>query len=530
MKHRTTTVLLISGMLFAGGSAQASVCKDIELEKKAPVPFVPFELQNPETGERYLPNEEIEIGPDKKMLAGDFFKQLNETEQKLNRSGYSLRDEEVSSLGKIDECLGFLSKQSKLIDASVSTDLSDWNVKDQLGKVKETWDRFKASLPDWDTMQAKADSEKVKVYLPPIPKYSPPVPEFTRLKAPELNKSRSWSTEFGQKSKFWGGLSASYKIQASKTKAKAQADGSFRASVLGKWEGEVVGAHANASVFQNNAASLSIGVDMIGRSVYSKSWKKEGLRKEDKLEYTVDKGVDARFSIGPIPARVRVGFAGAIGLKYGYEIVPIQIGAYAVPFAGTRAYAQAGVDIWLAGVGVGGDLILIEDDLTLKGVAGVTFAKEPKLVLELSGTNRLRALSGELYLYAYINYLFGKWKGRFGLWSWKGITHTGEIFRFRTEWTPRGMIAQGDVQPEDLLQVSQQNLLVDREEKVKALETQAINRANVVFSSLRADLESDQTNELFQQIQRIKSVDANLDEALQAYWAEVREWSNSKQG
>lgn len=530
MRYRKTLFLISSSVLISAGAAKASVCKDVELAKKEPIPFVPFDLKNPQTGERYLPNEEIEIRPGKKMLAREFFNKLNDTEQKLNQSGYSLRDEGVSMLGKIDECLTFLDEQGKLIDGGVSADLSDWNLKDQLGEVKETWDRFSASLPDWDTMRAKADSEKVKVFLPPIPTYSPPVPEITRLEAPELTKSRSWSTEFGQKKKFWGALNASFKIEATESKAKAQAAGSFRAAVLGKWEGELVGAHAHASAFQHNAASLSIGVDLIGKSVYSKSWKKDGLRKEDKLEYTVDKGFNTRFAIGPVPVRVRVGFAGGIGLKYGYQVVPIQIGAYAVPFAGTRVYAQAGVDLGIAGAGVGGDLILIEDHLTLKGVAGVTFAKELKLVLELSGTNSLRALAGELYVYAYIDLWIKKWEGRFGLWKWKGYTHNGEVFRFRTEWTPRGMIAQGDVQPEDLLQIKQQELVLDEAEKLEALELQAINRANAVFSALRADLESDKTGRIFDRVQQIKSVDVSLNGALEAYWAEVRDWSRSKEG
>lgn len=522
MKHLSKIVLGFVGFTVTS-PVHASICEHIKFEERDPIPFVPFPLEHPSSGEKFLPNEEIELKSGKKMLAREFFRQLNDIESKLSRIGYSLRDEDLSNLGSVDECVDLLKKQGDLTKEG-SSGPSDWNVENQLAQVKEKWERFKSELPDWETLKAKADDEAVQVYLPPVPKFSPPVPDFPRLESPEFDKSRTWSTEFGEKSKFWGSLSASLSIEASESQAKCDAQGAVRCAVLGKWEGEIVSASANASVFEDSAASLSVGVNLVGRSVYSNTWKQEGLKKKDKLEYTVDKGVNARFSLGPIPMKARVGFAGGVGLEYGFQVVPIQIGAFAVPFASTRAYAQVGVDIGIAGAGAGGDLILVEDYFTLKGLAGVSYLEELSLVLELSGTNELRALAGELYLFGFIDLWFKRWEGRISLWKWKGFTHSAEVFRFRTSWSPRGMTAEGDVQPEDLLQMEEFEEDASEVERVTALENKALARASAVFGALSEEMKSDGTTAMFVESAEIESIDQKLGSALSAYWDEVHDW------
>lgn len=97
----------------------AADCSETKLHKKDAIAFHAFEMKNPATGETYLPNEEIEVAPGKKMLAGDFFQQVNDLESKLNPWGCSLRDGGVTSLAELDMCKNLLGKQTGAIDEDV---------------------------------------------------------------------------------------------------------------------------------------------------------------------------------------------------------------------------------------------------------------------------------------------------------------------------------------------------------------------------------------------------------------------------
>lgn len=496
-------------------TAEASVCEQPIENKREPIAFSPFPLANPQTGEVYLPNEEIEIAPGRFMQAGAFFSEINDLEYRLNQWGYTLRQSGTYTLGGLDHCLSLLSDQKNQIGTSLFDGPSPWpwELDESLAKIEDGWNTYRQRIPTWDALVQKADDSSVKVYLPPAPAFQVPVPQPVRVELKDLVKERSWAFEVGEKSKFYGAADATLRIELGKTAARAHASGHVNGGLFNVWYGEVLYGKAEAQVGNGTLASLHVQVNALGFAVINKVISEDGINLGEEQRESVDFGVDYRFAIGPVPMRGRVGFQGGIGIKYGFQVVPIQIGAYAVPFAYTNAYAQVGADIGIAGAGVGGELILLSEAFTIKGVAAFTYEDEPALTLELVGENDLQALAGRLYAYAYFDYFFGRFEEQFNFWSWEGFRSKGEAFRFRTVWTPSGVIAEGDVTLEDVKEIDEAN----RERSLVELENEAAQRMYDVAEALRSDLASEEKQSVGQEYAQVMSVDEGLARAMDDY-------------
>ena len=79
----------------------ANSCPSQVIEnKKPPIAFKPFPMENPNTGDKIPPNEIVEVsdrnGNVHKLKAIDFFNQINSIEKTLNAWGYSLREADGS--------------------------------------------------------------------------------------------------------------------------------------------------------------------------------------------------------------------------------------------------------------------------------------------------------------------------------------------------------------------------------------------------------------------------------------------------
>ncbi|WP_375767344.1 hypothetical protein NR798_37550 [Archangium gephyra] len=516
--------LLAVAVVGFSSEASALTCEELQLNKKPPIAFNPIPMQNPQTGEPYLPNEEIEIRPGEKMLAGEFFNQINNLEYDLNQWGYSLRDADISTLSALKTCIDLLQSQRNLILEDIRENgPAPWSVEDRLKKIEAAWKRYQDQLPSWNELYQKADDESVKVYLPDVPPFSAPVPEIKRAELKPVFKERAWSFEVGEKSKLWVNAQASLSLNASKIDAVGDARGAINAALMGKWEGEVLSAKAHAQAPTTDTGQLLLEVRGLGSVLWSKSWEAKGIRFDDKLEWPLEYSVDYRFSIGPVPMRARVGFRATAGAKYGYDIVPLQIGAHAVPFAAADAYAQVGADIGVAGAGVGGQLILVQDYVTLQGAARVEFDEEPTLIVELIGTNSLTALSGSLYAYAYVNYLFGRWEGRWDFFRWEGFKRDGNLFNFRWEWSPLGVKATGDLRAEDVMEVNQANA----ELRLAEIENNAATHVFETMKAISEDVNSPDSAKVLTEQARLSYIASGLDDLLTQYENQLREWTES---
>jgi hypothetical protein len=260
----------------------------------------------------------------------------------------------------------------------------------------------------------------------------------------------------------------------------------------------------------------------VGASVYTHTWRSDGVRLErDAKILNVDKSVSFRFGIGPIPCAVTLGFQGTAGLKYGAQLMPIQVLAYAEPYAALKAYAQIGVDIGIAGAGVGGELVLVQQSIPLTASVAMLFEDDqPKVALSIDGMSDLTCLAGRLYAYAYLNLIFDRWEGRWTLFEWEGFRVRMNLFRYEWEWSPGGVRARGDLSAEDVWEVREQ------EQGLRAVhaENESAARAHEVASAIARDLSGPRAREVHSAHARQMRATAALDASLQAYADTLRSW------
>ncbi|WP_394825916.1 hypothetical protein [Pendulispora albinea] len=525
----TVTALTLAAAMIAGSSeARADFeCKDIVYNKRDPIAFKPFPLQHPKTGQKYLPNEEIEVAPGKKMLASQFFDQINDLEQKLNAWGYTLRESGAFTLQDLDECLALLQKQKEAIEKDLDKNPpKPWDLEARKKALEAKWQRYRDKIPTYDELAHKANSDAVKVNLPNPPPFTTPVPQAARVQPKDVMKRRTWNFEEGSKKTFWVAGEASVGIKGSREITAADAYGKFFAGFLGLWDGEVASASALAQSGKDIDTSLKLEVRLVGQTIWSPKF--EGgqtkfLHHNDRKSWGVDKGLEWRFAIGPVPCKGRVGFRGEAGVGYGFDIAPTAVGGFAGPFAKADAYAQVGVDIGIAGAGVEADLVLIDDQLTLKGDASFEFVDQPKLELDLSASNKLSALSGKFSAYAYIDYLIDEWRGNWTIWSWEGFNKTWDIFHFKYVWTPTGVRADGDVTAEDVMEIQAQN----QELRLVEMENKSNARLHEVMKAAAEDMNGPKATQVLTERARVASLAQGIDGNITTYLQELRKWITS---
>jgi hypothetical protein len=527
VNRRRSQVLIAAfvgaSLLSVAGRARAeSACGQETLRKKDPIPFRPIEMKNPATGEAYLGNEEIQVG-DKTMRALDFFREVNDTEQKLNAWGYTLRGSGSDSLGELQTCVDQLEKQVDIIKKDVKDDRSLFDLEQYKKDAQEAYERFKSELPSWDTLYEKADDESVKVYLPPEPSFSAPTPSLKRPEMKDVFKERTWDFDLGEKSKFWVGADASLSLKAQKIDAALDAKGHINASLLGVWEGELGSANAHASSAVSGPGSASVDVKVLGQTLYSKGWTETGLKLEDEQKLAMDYSFSWRFAIGPIPCAAKVGAKGGIGVKYGLQLLPLAVSGYVVPYGYALGYAQVGIDIGIAAGGVGGELTLIADYVTLNGQARVSFLDQPKLELVLSADNDLEALSGRLYAYAKVDLFLYSKEWTYDFFKWGGLRAKNNIFTLKWVWTPGGAQVEGDVQANDVAEIEAANA----EERLAALENMSNKRVYDVMKAVSEDVSGTTATALVTQKARLTALDRGIDTAVNAYWAQLGSWVKS---
>jgi hypothetical protein len=508
---RTLIYGLVAAVLIAiaPDPARADTCSDLKEHPLAPLTFVPFNRTNPDTGKPYGPSDQITVS-DTTMNAIAAFDALDALERQLTAFGYTLRDIDEKTLAELGSCPELLASQVPLVEKILSDKAGPLSPSTIAEKIQRAIDLAKTMVPNWGELYDKITDPAREVYLPPVPTYSAPVPQPKRTELKPLVKERSWSWDLGEKKSLWVQLLASFRIDGSKTAAKAAAKGQVNAAVLGLWEGEALGADATASVGDGSVGSLAVNVRAIGKTVFSKSWTEGVLKQQDEKRFDVHPEWSFRFAIGPVPCKGTIGFMGSVGVKYGFQVVPIQISAFAVPFAATKVFAQVGADIVVAGAGVGGEVTLINDDLTLQGSFSVTFEDQPSLVLELSG---------KIYAYVYVKFLFIKWKGTFTIYSWTGFKKDSDIFKFRTTWGPDGVKAEGDLTAEDVMQVKADQA----ERRLVDLENASNQRVFEVFDAIARDLNSAASAAVTSERTRHAAISQGIDATIAQYRAALNQ-------
>lgn len=512
------TLVVAASVVALTAPAHADKCSDLKQFPKPPLTFVPFDRTNPDTHAPYTATETITISG-KALPALEALDALDALERQLTAFGYTLRDLQGATLSELGKCYDLLASQVTIVDKILSDKAGPLHPSSIADKIRAKLDLAETKIPNWDALYDQIKDPNRDVFLPKVPNFTAPTPTPKRTELKPLKKERSWAWDMGDKGNLWVQLLASFRIDGSKTEAKATAKGTANAALFGTWEGEVLGADAVSTVNggAGNVASLNVSVRAVGKTVYTKSWAKKTIKEEDDKRFDTRKEVSYRFSIGPIPCKATIGFVGAAGIKYGYEVVPIALSVFVVPYVDTKAYAQVGVDFVILSGGVGGEVTLLNDTLTLQGSFAVSFEDEPSLVLELTGKNSVNCLSGRLYAYAKIDlWLFSKSYDH-TLFDWTGYKKEADLFKFRTTWGPNGVTAEGDLTAEDVMEVTADN----EERRLVDLENLSQQRAFEVFDAAARDFNGSAAAQVSFERDRHAGISHAIDDALELLRAEL---------
>lgn len=506
-------------------SAPQCGSSDIFENRKPAIPFQPIPMVDPETGRPYHPNDPIKVdidGKEQTFRAGDYFKGLNDIEERLSQWGYSIREHGEFSLSGWVQCIDVWEAQAKQIEKAIRQALAKHLL--EADNWREVWDsvldEYLENRPSWDEIYRLAEQGSYEVYMPEVAVFSATKPTIKR-KPIEFEKEKSWPWEGGDKNKAYIGFFPYVKFGATKTEAKGEAGIDINGALAGQWDGSVAALKVSAHSPGSGPLTINMEASAVGMKPWTKPLAKSGsLSFEDEMRSGISHSVDFKFQLGPVPMRAEFGLRGELGLQYGLELYPLQIGSYVQPYAAADAYAQAGADAYVAAIGVGGQLRLIQFTLPIQGTANFEWDEEPLIRLVLSSTADLTLLSGDLYAYAKVNYLVGTWKGKHSFFNWKGFQKTGTIIDYKATYSRSGLIADGDLSPEDLLE---QNY-INRIAALEALEEQAASRSYETVVAVSKDLQTSQAMEVGRKVEVLTALSRSHDQAINSYYQELRQW------
>ncbi len=526
-------LLLSTSIALPAFSDNVDCGPDNIIEHRKPlIHFEPFPMKDPETGKEYHPNDLVDVpdenGDIKKVKASNYFGRLNSIEEQLNTWGYSLRTDGVDNISSLNYCAKRLESQVKVINEYVRDQEMKFlkNPEEWKNDWEKAWEEYKKDIPSWEDLYRYAEDDDYDVYMPEVPVFHADRPVFER-KPVEFTKEKTYTLYKGSNKTFAVGIYPYYKIGATKVEAKGEAGVNVEGAILGAWKGSV----ANIAIKAQSPGTGPLTLDLVasvidGRKTWNKPLVKTGaLRYDDNVKASIAKSVSYRFAIGPIPCKGEVGLRGEAGFQWGIELYPLQVGAYTGPWAAADAYAQVGADIFVAGVGAGGRLLLASYQLTLQGTGTFEWVDEPLIKLNMALVSDLELLSGEIYGYAYVYYPilwppFKKKKTwRHTFFDWKGYKKKGSLFDYSATVSRNGLVAEGDLSPEDVLEMNH----INREAYVEELEEKALVHTHDIMASVVEDIASDANRKIGVSAAQVNALTKQLQERQDQYWKHLNE-------
>ena len=523
----------------------ANSCPSQVIEnKKPPIAFKPFPMENPNTGDKIPPNEIVEVsdrnGNVHKLKAIDFFNQINSIEKTLNAWGYSLREADGSyELSKVFICIKLLESQK----AALQKTLKEFSINKMLSyeewkkNIKDTWNAYKEFMPSLKDISKYIDSGKVDEFLTTVPTFNFSTPTLKQVELKSFHKEKKWNFNKGDRGSFYIEGYASYFLKGSKIEVDADARAGL-AGALYNNNVNIIHAEANARAPGTQAGRLNASIVFLGQTVYSLddpfqseklkpySYNKELYKNEVNYEYPV------RIPIGPINIRLAVGIRGQTKVHWGLDILPLQINAYVQHYAGLDAYANAAIDVWVAGVFVEGRLLLIAKDTRIQGNVLAEYDEYLSLNLSLVGKTTLKTLDGDLSVgwYVYLpswefwNYFVKKHTYRHKLWGYEGFKHEGTIFDYSAKLTPFGYSAKGDLSVDDVLEQKDINTRLVRAEKIAKVEQEAQIKLQKTALYIINDLKSEKNIRLISSTSIVSNTAKAIDDTYDIYLRELLKW------
>jgi hypothetical protein len=244
-----------------------------------------------------------------------------------------------------------------------------------------------------------------------------------------------WNYSVGNPSSFSAYVNGQLQLSGAATGTTALAQAAAGGAILG-YQKDIVKATASASAYITGDNNVDVSVKVFGISAYS-------YHPPPSTGPTINtevfkKGFDvhesAKFPVGPFVVTATIGLRGTAELNYSLGLK--QGGAFAslTPSVKADTYGTAGIgDGFFVEVGVGANLTLVDDKLPISWALQLTpnyFATPPAwgVKFDYDITNRLNLLSGNIFLYATLDWWFGKEEWKTTVFSWPGFQFNKTLF------------------------------------------------------------------------------------------------------
>lgn len=415
----------------------------IKVNKREPIPFVPFAMRHPSTGEEIAPDTILKLANGKEVVAREYFDELNRLEEQFNALGYSLRDGLRSATGESNEANPASGKAAKPPLQESETDMS------QLQGQVRTLEAMHMKLPpgmeplltemtpeNEDALQRfeAAQEQREQARLRAIAASISPVSARPGVEAatPAVYSNREQiNINLGDPKLLAayvkGYLDLNLTSQASVATGEARVGG----TILGSSQ-DLVKVKASVNAPGSKPMRAYATLDIMGTRVYTfDETKATSWTKSQNYSKSFDKQVlKTRFMVGPIPMSASFGVRGNGGVSYSMTIRPAYARLNFEPYVNSAVYAQAGVDVVVAEAGVRGSVTLLNDKLSLSASAGLYADAQKRLYYEArwSGINTITALKGKVDLYAKVDLLFYSDEWTYTIFNWNGPSTRGTLF------------------------------------------------------------------------------------------------------
>jgi hypothetical protein len=367
--------------------------KQVQVNKRTPLPFKPFEMVDLDTGKPISPDTLITLPDGKRVKARDYYNELNRLEPEFNALGYSLRDtkEAKVELQKPLIDVAVLNQQAREIKASVLPNT-----------------RFRP-VTRQTLQELQQESQRPNSMLGTTIEMPPPKP-----------KVANWSSNYDKtigNSTFSAHLNGQIELLGTDKLTSVSGRLIADASAFGH-SFDLLQVYAGASL--GNADML---VKAFGNVVYSNNV--QGIMK-DSYSKPFDSNFNLNLPLGPLNLKVTLGVRGDIGVDYMLVTVPNGAGAQIGPFIHSSVYAQAAVGGNFAGASAEANLTLVNAQADLEGgiSLGPDANKKPCFKAHNSLSLNANLLSGYVKFSAHLYKKTWEWTPI----SWSGLQLNGMVF------------------------------------------------------------------------------------------------------
>ncbi len=225
-------------------------------------------------------------------------------------------------------------------------------------------------------------------------------------------------------------LNATPATSTAGAKLDAFAEGKIWGQAFGSGRKDLARARASASVQQAPSVSAQVGVYVMGSQIYTKQFSAAPLTNsatlyEDQWFNRSFFSMEKRFTILFIPVKVTAAINGNAGIKVTGSIAPTVAKMVADPKGGAYVTASAAADIWVASIGVEGNLTLVTASLPVNAQLVATGCNT--LGWSLKSDFTVNTLAGNLKAFVKIKLFFIKKKGSVTIARWSGYTKSWNL-------------------------------------------------------------------------------------------------------